>query len=146
MLDHAIESLNSHSKCEYVTNDAYGYSQLAVHEPNSVGCISNMSLGNTKKELYYQIQFALDWIRKENDPKNHKDFCRHRGELNYFEGTKDMSLIDEYKDEKKKSVEYQCRGCHKKFSQPEFEQSHEPITYHQITEERDRELARREKN
>lgn len=71
MLDIAIDHLNSISKCKYVSNNAYGYSQLAMQHPNSTS-ISNLSLGNTKAELFYQIQFLNDYLTFEKNKENHK--------------------------------------------------------------------------
>jgi len=71
MIDIAIDRLNKVSKCKYVSNNAYGYSQLSMQYPNSTG-ISDLSLGNTKSELYHQIHFLLDWISFENNEENHK--------------------------------------------------------------------------
>jgi hypothetical protein len=59
----AIERLRKKTGLPLVRNDAYGYSQLAV-SVGEHGAISNVNatLGNTKKDLYYQIQFCLEII------------------------------------------------------------------------------------
>jgi hypothetical protein len=60
-LTFAIERLRAKTGLPFVRNDAYGYSQLAV-SVGEHGAISNVNatLGNTKKDLYYQIQFCLE--------------------------------------------------------------------------------------
>ncbi len=136
-IERAIENLNKVSKVKYQSNGAYGYTQLAVSIPNSSGCISTMSNGNTKKELYYQIQFVLDWIRNESSAHYNMNNCRHRDELNHFEGKKDISLIREYTDKKSNEKTYQCSCCRQEFTEIDFKQNHKPISYDTIRKKRD---------
>ena len=56
MLDGALERLVRTSKVSIKTNDCYGYSQLMTADGYSL----DATLGDTKKDLYYQIQFYLD--------------------------------------------------------------------------------------
>lgn len=55
-LDQAIETLNKVSTVEFKPYNCYGYSQL-----NEAKTGSNIysTMGCSKKELYYQIQFYL---------------------------------------------------------------------------------------
>ncbi len=118
MLDAAIKRLNESSKCRYIPNDCYGYAQLAVQMPNSSG-ISNMSLGNTKSELYYQIQFLLDWISKEHNKEYHVKSCKHFDDFNMRDEFRDRGLIHEYKGK------YVCISCTaSKFTINEFNLNH----------------------
>ncbi len=123
-LRRVIESLNSVSKVKYVQNDAYGYAQLAAHVPSSAGCISNMSLGNTKKELYYQIQFCLDWIGKEQNKSYHNALCVHYDNFNSPSEFRDRGLVHEY-DKK-----ITCGSCGKKFDKAGLVENHLPTNGH----------------
>jgi hypothetical protein len=107
MLDSAIERLNETTKRQFVQNDAYGYSQLAISLPNSTG-ISTMSLGNTKKELYYQIHFALEVLSKMENQEYDMAKCKHE-DRNY--NNEVSSLIRDYGTKGKKY----CISCHKEF-------------------------------
>ena len=62
MLDGALERLVRTSKVSIKTNDCYGYSQLMTADGHGL----NATLGDTKKDLYYQIQFYLDMKEAEN--------------------------------------------------------------------------------
>jgi len=120
MLDFAIERLNENSKCVYVQNNAYGWSQLALGMPNSGGCINTLSNGNSKKELYYQITFLLDWLRYEKNQKNHKASCKHIDDFNRFEGKQNRSVSSEY------NGKYYCSGCRSYITKEEYEESIKP--------------------
>lgn len=73
MLDNAIARLQAESNFKIVTNDCYGYSQLAAQYPNSTAERDlASSLGDSKKDLYYQIHFLLDWLSIQNDPTFHQ--------------------------------------------------------------------------
>ena len=71
MLDFAIERLQTHTKCKITTNDCYGYSQLAIELESGGIEMFDASHGDSKKDLYYQIQFCLDFLRKNKDKSNH---------------------------------------------------------------------------
>jgi len=118
MLDNAIKRLNQVSKGRYVPNDAYGYAQLAIQVPNSSG-ISNMSLGNTKAELYYQICFLLDWLSKEQNKEYHRKSCLHFDNFNMRGEIRDRGLIYDYKGK------YNCISCNRtKFTKEDFDKNH----------------------
>ena len=68
MLDGALERLARTSKVSIKSNDCYGYSQLMTADGHSL----NATLGDTKKDLYYQIQFYLDMKEAENRLKDQK--------------------------------------------------------------------------
>jgi hypothetical protein len=61
MLDGALERLVRTSKVSIKTNDCYGYSQLRTAD----GYDLTATYGDTKKDLYYQIQFYLDMKEAE---------------------------------------------------------------------------------
>ncbi len=127
-LERALKRLNDVSKVNYEFNNAYGYSQLAHTLPNSGG-ISTVSNGNTKKELYYQIQFALDILHNDKESKINKFNCRHRDEFNRFEDKRDCSMIYVIKDDKKKTTRFYCRACGQDVTELDFKKSKIPITY-----------------
>ena len=54
-LDRAIEKLCTVSKLDTKPYNCYGYSQLRQED----GSVIESTLGCTKKELYYQIQFFV---------------------------------------------------------------------------------------
>ena len=108
MLDAAIERLNETTQRQFRQNDAYGYSQLAISLPNSTG-ISSISNGNTKKELYYQIHFALDVLEKMENPRYDMTKCKHQDTNSQNEVS---SLIRDYGTKGKKY----CISCHKEFT------------------------------
>tara|TARA_R110000824_G_C15129574_1_gene668875 strand:- start:738 stop:947 length:210 start_codon:yes stop_codon:yes gene_type:complete len=56
MLDGALERLARTSKVSIKSNNCYGYSQLMTADGYSL----DATLGDTKKDLYYQIQFYLN--------------------------------------------------------------------------------------
>ena len=60
-LDRAIEDLCTESKLVMEPYNCYGYYQLRQND----GSVIEASLGCTKKELYYQIQFYLQMKRLE---------------------------------------------------------------------------------
>jgi hypothetical protein len=60
-LDRAIENLCTESKLDMEPYNCYGYYQLRQND----GSVIEASLGCTKKELYYQIQFYLQMKRLE---------------------------------------------------------------------------------
>ena len=55
MLDHAVDRLVEVSKVTISNNDCYGYYQLRSKDGQDI----HATLGDTKKDLYYQIQFYL---------------------------------------------------------------------------------------
>ena len=57
-----LEKFLRTSKVSIKTNDCYGYSQLMTADGHGL----NATLGDTKKDLYYQIQFYLDMKEAEN--------------------------------------------------------------------------------
>ena len=56
MLNRAIERLVEESKTTIESYNCYGYSQLRSH---TTGSVIESTLGDSKKDLYYQIQFYL---------------------------------------------------------------------------------------
>lgn len=54
-LDHAIERLNEESGVKINPYNCYGYSQLMTDDGHAI----EASYGDSKKDLYYQIQFYL---------------------------------------------------------------------------------------
>lgn len=54
-LDFAIERLVSESGLEIQNNDCYGYYQLMTKDGHAI----ESTYGDSKKDLYYQIQFYL---------------------------------------------------------------------------------------
>jgi len=68
MLDLKIEELQKLSKCKIITNNPYSYFQLAIKLNHGISMFGS-TLGNTKKDLFYQIQFLIDWLKHEDDHK-----------------------------------------------------------------------------
>lgn len=58
-LDRAIEELCTISQLDMKPYNCYGYSQLKQND----GSVVESTLGCTKKELYYQIQFYIQMSR-----------------------------------------------------------------------------------
>lgn len=83
MIDAIIDRLNSNKKSNVliVRKDAYGYSQVSVRYPNSTG-ESDLSLGNTKKELYYQLKLLEDWLGFNKRPELNIHKCTHKSDSN----------------------------------------------------------------
>ena len=64
------------TKRKFKRHDAYGYAQLCACYPNTTG-IHDVSMGNTKHELYYQIKFAIDVLAIIKDPDFDLKKCEH---------------------------------------------------------------------
>ena len=129
MLDSAIKNLNAVTKSMYVSNDCYGWSQLAAKSMNSGGGIHGLSHGNSKKELYYQIQFYLDIMRHEKDSRNWVKNCRHRDEFNSYDGKKNISVVSE------RDGKFYCGGCEQEITKEDYIKSCKPITKTQLRKE-----------
>ena len=63
MLDNAIDRLVEVSKVTISNNDCYGYYQLRSDKGQDI----HATLGDTKKDLYYQIQFYLQMKSLESN-------------------------------------------------------------------------------
>ncbi len=121
MLDQAIERLNEVSKIHIVSNDSYGYAQLAFRLPNSTG-ISNLSLGNTKAELYYQITFLLDWLSAESKKSNWQKNCTHFDNFNGRSEIRDRGYLHKY------IGKIICSSCNKiDFNENQYNENHKPM-------------------
>ena len=68
MLDFQLERLNDQTKCRYQIGRSYGYYHLERASMECTG-IDSVSLGNTKRELYYQIQTHLKIQEAEKNRK-----------------------------------------------------------------------------
>ena len=109
MLDDKIELLNDLSNHRHFKqNDAYGWSQLAISMPNTTG-INTVSLGNTKKELFYQIEVALSIMQYMKNPDYDMKKCKHTGD---HDESKPLDLVRDYGS---KGQKY-CISCHKEFT------------------------------
>lgn len=68
-LDKAIERLAEVTGLPITTYNAYGYSQLAVKVEGGGISMFSATYGDSKKDLYYQIEFALDVLGKMRKAK-----------------------------------------------------------------------------
>lgn len=136
MLENMVKQLNDISKCRYSLTGSY--SQVGIYK-NSMECtgVSDLSIGNTKKELYYQLRMLLDWHSFEKRSKqDYVKNCTHHDVFNlhsFKDGEKrDESNIREYTEtkgkgkNKKEVTYYQCLTCKKRLSKKVYDQSHIP--------------------
>ncbi len=128
MLESLIESLNDISKCRYQLSGSYGYVGLQKMSMECTG-ISEISTGNTKKELYYQLQTLFNWKSAEKRSKmDYVKNCTHHDVFNihHFEKNekRDESHIRDY--ERKGKTIYECITCKKQFTKKQYEESHIP--------------------
>jgi len=123
MLHFSLERLNDDTKCRYQIGRSYGYYHL---ERASMECsgIDSVSMGNTKRELYYQIQTHLkikeaEKNRKEDYIKN----CSHYDVFNihYIKDNEKVKAGHIFKYESKGKTVYQCITCKKFFAKSEYE-------------------------
>ncbi len=141
MLELLIDQLNDISKCRYSLGGAYGGVNLQKKSMECTG-ISMLSDGNTKKELYYQLQMLLDWHSYEKRSKaDYVKNCTHHDIFNlhsFKEGEKRQSShINKY--EEKGSKYYQCITCNKKVSKAVYEASRIPKSHDELKNMRVRE-------
>jgi len=66
VLDNAIKRLVDESGIDIRSNDCYGYSQLMTNDGHQL----DATLGDSKKDLYYQIQFYLQMEEAKRRKKN----------------------------------------------------------------------------
>ena len=124
MLKSMVEQLNLISKCRYSLGGSYGKMNLEKHSMECTG-ISDLSIGNTKKELYYQLRMLLDWYSFEKRSKaDYVKNCTHHDVFNihsFKDGEKrNASHIHEY------DGKYQCMTCKKTFTKEQYEKSQIP--------------------
>lgn len=129
MLENLVERLNDISKCRYRLGGSYGYTSLEKCSMECTG-ISMVSQGNTKKELYYQLQLLFDWLNHEqNDVMDYIKNCTHHDVFNLhsIKNEKiDASHIREYEGK------YTCLTCKKEFTKQEYEKSIIPKSAKQL--------------
>jgi hypothetical protein len=128
MLENLIESLNDISKCRYTLGGSYGRVSLQKMSMECTG-ISMISEGNTKKELYYQLQTLFNW--KSAEKRSKMDYiknCTHHDVFNLHSFDKnekrDESHIRDY--ERKGKTVYECITCKKQVSKDVWTKSHIP--------------------
>lgn len=119
MLESMVKELNNISKCRYQLGWSYGKVHLEKKSMESTG-ISDLSIGNTKKELYYQLRTLLDWYSFEK--KSKQDYvknCTHHDVLNLPRNLEKVnaSHIRLYQNE------YRCMTCRKKITKKQYEKS-----------------------
>jgi hypothetical protein len=124
MLDFQLEVLNDHSKCRYQIGGSYGYSNLELCSMETTG-IRSISMGNTKKELYYQL-LTLNEIRSQ-EKRNKTDYVRNCTHLDTFNlhsfeknEKRDMGHIREY------NGKFTCLCCRKSFNEFAYMENHKP--------------------
>ena len=134
MLESLLKQLNNISKCRYQIGHSYGLVHLEKCSMECTG-ISIVSQGNTKKELYYQLNTLLEWYNFEKRA-NH-DYvknCTHHDVFNLHSfkpnEKRNNSHIHEY------NGEYVCITCNKKFTKEQYEQSIIPKTVEQLRDMR----------
>lgn len=130
MLESMIGQLNDASKCKYELGHSYGQVHLYKKSMECTG-ISNISIGNTKKELYYQLRVLLDYLRtEETQVQDYVKNCTHHDVFNIHsikEGEKtDASNIHEYKGK------FECMTCRKEFTEKEYIKSKIPKSREQL--------------
>ncbi len=119
MLQYQLEALNDGSKCRYQIGSSYGRMNLEKCSMQTTG-ISSVSMGNTKAELYYQLQTLLSV--RSSEKRNKIDFvknCLHMDTFNLHsfkdDEKREMSHIRESTDLDGKFV-YTCITCKKQVS------------------------------
>ena len=141
MLSFALERLNAGTKCKYKIGSSYGYYNLERASMECTG-IDSISVGNTKKELYYQIQTFLKI--KEAEKNRKADFvknCTHHDIFN-LHYLKDNDMVNHghiFKYELKGTTVYQCLTCQKFFSKSEYEKNQKPKSRDELIKMRVRE-------
>ena len=145
MLSFALERLNAGTKCKYKIGSSYGYYNLERASMECTG-IDSISMGNTKKELYYQIQTFLKI--KEAEKNRKADFiknCTHHDVFN-LHYLKDNDMVNhghifksEIKKKYQKLITYQCLTCKKFFRKSEYEENQRPKSRDELIKMRVRE-------
>jgi len=144
MLEDMIENLNEISKCRYQLGHSYGMVHLEQASMECTG-ISIVSQGNTKKELYYQLQTLFDWLSKEKRSKmDYIKNCTHHDVFNIYMGQfkngakHNVSHIQEYErtlgkgKNKKTEKYYECMTCKKELSKDVYDASIVPKSQTQL--------------
>lgn len=119
MLQYQLDILNDGSKCRYQIGSSYGRMNLEKCSMQTSG-ISSVSMGNTKAELYYQLQTLLSVRSSEKRDKiDYVKNCLHMDTFNLHSfkdnEKREMTHIRESTDLDGKFV-YTCYTCHKKVS------------------------------
>ena len=145
MLSFALERLNAGTKCKYNIGSSYGYYNLERASMECTG-IDSISMGNTKKELYYEIQTFLKI--KEAEKNRKADFiknCTHHDVFN-LHYLKDNDMVNhghifksEIKKKYQKLITYQCLTCKKFFRKSEYEENQRPKSRDELIKMRVRE-------
>ena len=141
MLSFALERLNAGTKCKYNIGSSYGYYNLERASMECTG-IDSISMGNTKKELYYQIQTFLKI--KEAEKNRKADFvknCTHHDVFN-LAFVKDSEKVNAGHISKFGSVSksyYECITCRKSFTKSEYEENQKPKSRDELIKMRVRE-------
>lgn len=130
MIESVLKQLNDISKCRYQIQGSYGKLNLEKCSMECTG-ISNLSQGNTKKELYYQIRMILDWHSFETRSRmDHVVNCVHHDVFNlhtFNKGEKrNESHIREYNEK------YVCITCKKEFTKEQYKKSIIPKSVKQL--------------
>jgi hypothetical protein len=136
MLESMIEQLNDISKCRYALNGSYGHVGVCKKSMECTG-ISDLTTGNTKKELYYQLSAILDWHSFEKRSKaDYIKNCTHHDVFNihHMKEKKNVSHIHEYEEKGEKY--FMCITCQKKFTKQEYEKSKKPKSADELREMR----------
>lgn len=124
MLYTLIDRLNEGSKCRYQLGFSYGWINLELCSMQTTG-IKSISNGNTKKEMYYQLQTLLSIRHEEKTNKiDYVKNCTHLDTFNihHFEGKKqNVSHIrlSTVKNVKK----YVCVCCRKNLTKAQYDKS-----------------------
>lgn len=64
MVDYAISRLAEKTKIKLQTNNCSGYTQLGFARENGGISMIDATYGDSKRDLYYQIQFCLQIIEE----------------------------------------------------------------------------------
>ena len=130
MLEEMVQHLNDISKCRYKLGWSYGKVNLEQCSMECTG-ISTLSVGNTKKELYYQLRMLLDWHSFETrNKRDYVDNCTHLDVFNihnFKKGEKrNVSHIHEY------NGKYTCSTCKKEFTEKQYKLNIVPKSAEQL--------------
>lgn len=64
MVENAIMRLANLTNLKLQTNDCYGYTQLGFARENGGISMIHATYGDSKRDLYYQIQFCLQVLEE----------------------------------------------------------------------------------
>ena len=132
MLESMVKQLNDISKCRYQIGHSYDMVHLEKCSMECTG-ISMVSTGNTKKELYYQLDTLLRWHNIErNDKYDYVKNCTHHDVFNIHLSQFDHDEKYDVSHIREHQGKYLCMTCKKECSKEEYEKSIIPKSREQL--------------